>query len=170
MKKLLGVALFALAVVALSSVEGIGASDCSGPGGPAPAPVVSAPISGGSWSGSPAVAGDPCAAGVTYVDQVMTGYRAETRTRTGNRSVSSVVTREVDEPYTWTEQVPVTVAEKRTRTVCRTVTKQVPYTFTVNVPYTVAQKQTRTVCRTVEKQVPYTWTEQVPVTTVQKQK
>src|SRR6476620_10531992 len=100
MKKVLGVTLFALAIVALSSVEGNGASDCSGPGAQVQGPVATnggphggAPISGGSWTGGgAAVAGDACAGGVTYVDQVMTGYRAETRTRTVSRTVSKVVT------------------------------------------------------------------------------
>src|SRR5262245_46118085 len=154
MKRLFGMTLFAGALVALSGVESIGASDCAGPGVASPAPVA---VQGGA----PA---DACA--VTYVDRVVTGQRAETRTRQATRVVSRVVSREVEEPYTYTEMVPVTVAEKRTRTVCRTVTKQVPYTYTANVPYTVPQKQMRTVCRTVEKEVPHTWTERVPVTTV----
>ncbi|MGL4549630.1 MAG: hypothetical protein ACRC33_00470, partial [Gemmataceae bacterium] len=74
---------------------------------------------------------DGCGGGVSYVDQVVTGYRAETRTRTVNQTVSRLVTREVPETYTYTENVPVTVAEKQTRTVYKTVSKQVPYTYTV---------------------------------------
>src|SRR4051794_25161178 len=49
--------------------------------------------------------------GISYVDQVVTGYRCETRTRTVNQTVSRLVTREVPETYTYTETVPVTVAE-----------------------------------------------------------
>src|SRR4051794_27639433 len=139
MKKVLGVALFAFAVVALVSVEGVGASDCSGPGAQSHGPAVNhggshggGPVRRGGppWSGGAPMAADACAGGVTYVDQVMTGYRAETRTRTVSRMVSRVVTREVEEAYTYTEQVPVTTPEKRTRTSYRTVTKQVPYTYT----------------------------------------
>src|SRR5262249_23942829 len=115
MKKVLGVTLFTLAIVALSGVEGNGAGDCSGPGGPSHAPAVNSGTHGAPVGG--AMASDPCAGGVTYVDQVMTGYRAETRTRTASRMVSRVVTREVNDPYTYTEMVPVTVAERRTRTV-----------------------------------------------------
>src|SRR5436309_1355484 len=106
MKKLLGVTLLALILLALGGVEGRGAGDCAGPAvaPPAPAPA------------------NVCAsAGVTYVEQVMTGYRAEVRTRAVTRTVSRVVTREVEEAYQYTEMVPVTVAEKQTRTEYRTV-------------------------------------------------
>ena len=56
-----------------------------------------------------------CGGGVTYVDQVMTGCRAETRTRTVSRMVSKMVTREVQEQYTYTEQVPVTEEVRKER-------------------------------------------------------
>src|SRR5262249_39477030 len=147
MKKVLGPTLFALAIVALTSVEGNGADDKNGPKEPeiknanAPAgPAVPAGAIGHAGLGGHALlhglgvpAGDPCAGagGVIYMDKVITCYRAEARTRTIYRTVSRVVTREVEQQYTYAEMVPVTTMQRQTRTVYRTVTRQVPYTYTV---------------------------------------
>src|SRR4051812_9304645 len=56
------------------------------------------------YANGAAMAGDcgvSASAGVSYVDQVMTGYRNEVRTRTVNQTVSRLVTREVEEAYTY---------------------------------------------------------------------
>src|SRR5690606_2577450 len=72
-----------------------------------------------------AVAG---ASGVSYVPQTVTQYRTEMKTRTVQRPVSRVVTKEVAEPYTYTEVVCVTVPTKQKVTEYVPTTKQVPYT------------------------------------------
>src|SRR5262245_61537601 len=84
-----------------------------------------------------------CAA-PTYEERTVTAYRCEVKTRTVERTVQRVVTKEIEEPYTWTEMVAVTTPQKRTETVCTTVTKEVPYTYTVNVPVTTPEKRTVT--------------------------
>src|SRR4051812_13032090 len=53
---------------------------------------------------------------VAYAEQVMTGYRAEVRTRMVQRAVARVVTREVEEAYAWQETVAVSVPVKQMQT------------------------------------------------------
>src|SRR5262245_27704854 len=71
MKKVLGMALVAVAIATVIGVAGVGANDCTGPGTKVPGPVSSPVVVNG---GAAPMAADPCAVGVTYVDQVMTGY------------------------------------------------------------------------------------------------
>jgi hypothetical protein len=100
---------------------------------------------------------------IAWVDQAVTKYRVEFRTQVVPVEVTKVVSKVVDEPYSYTELVPVTVPEKRTVTSFKCEPKQVPYTYTVDVPVVIPEKRTITTCQTVAKQVPYTYTVQVPV-------
>ncbi|MFQ3591894.1 MAG: hypothetical protein SNJ82_01755, partial [Gemmataceae bacterium] len=99
-----------------------------------------------------AVAGAVECGGPAYVDQVVTGYRAETRTRVVNRTVTryNPVTKQgmqtVTEYVPTTEEVMVNVTRYqsvtkegvRTRLETQTVTQEVPTTETYveQVPYT----------------------------------
>jgi hypothetical protein len=90
------------------------------------------------------------AATVQWVERTHTQYRCETR----QRVVPTVVSREVEEKYTYTEKVPVTAPHKRTETyyvsVPEEVVRHVPVCKVVTVQ--VADPCTgacRTVCRTV---------------------
>jgi hypothetical protein len=137
---------------------------------------VGLPLIGHGSHGGGGSAPEPSAAdcdrpgdGVTYVDQEVTAYRPEPRTRTVNRLVSRLVTREVPETYTYTEMVPVTVPEKQVRTLYHLASKQVPRTTTVLVPITTAEKQTRMVYREVKKEVPFIRQEWTPVVVTEKQ-
>jgi hypothetical protein len=91
---------------------------------------------------------------VQYVTRSHTQWKCETRQRVIPTVVSRVVSREVEEKYTYTEKVPVTTQQKRTETYYVTVSeelvRQVPVcklvTELVRGPCT---GQCRTVCRTV---------------------
>src|SRR5262245_57620975 len=118
----------------------------------------------------PAVAG--CAGGVVYAasctapayeERTVTAYRCEVKTRTVERTIHRLVTKEVEVPYTWTEMVAETTPQKRTETYYTTVTKEVPYTYMVSVPVTTPEKRTITEHVCVTKEVPYTYTVNVPV-------
>jgi hypothetical protein len=107
------------------------------------------------------------AAAVQWVTRTHTQYRCETR----QRVIPTLVSREVEEKYTYTEKVPVTAQRKRTETyyesVAEEVVRQVPVskvvTETVTDPCT---GQCRAVCRTVTatEAVRCTVTRQVPRT------
>src|SRR5947209_6025856 len=70
------------------------------------------------------------AAQVQYVTRTHTQYKCETRQRVVPTVVSRVVSREVEEKYTYTEKVPVTTQRRRTEThyvsVSEEVVRQVP--------------------------------------------
>lgn len=108
---------------------------------------------------------------VQYVTRTHTQWKCETRQRVVPTVVSRVVTREVEEKYTYTEQVPVTTQQKRRETysvtVSEEVVRQVPackvVTELVSDPCT---GQCRAVCRNlaVTQEVRCVVTRQVPRT------
>ena len=149
---LAGVGLIAC-LVATSHAGGPDGPTCAGPGAVAP------------FTGGPAVGAAEC--GPQYVEQTVTAYRAETRTRVVPTVVNRVVCRVVEEAYTYTELVPVTTPQTQTQTYYTTLTRQVPYTYTELVPVTTPQRQVQTYYTTVTREVPYSYTAYVPVCTPQ---
>jgi len=65
--------------------------------------------------------------GVQYVEQTITAYRQETRTRSVQATVYRTVTKEIEVPYKYVETVPVVTPTKQTVTTYQQVSKQVPY-------------------------------------------
>jgi hypothetical protein len=111
------------------------------------------------------------AAQVQYVTRTHTQYKCETRQRVVPTVVSRVVSREVEEKYTYTEKVPVTTQQRRAVThyvsVAEEVVRRVPVckvvTEQVKDPCT---GECRAVCRTVTatQEVRCVVTRQVPQT------
>jgi len=107
------------------------------------------------------------ACGVTYVDRVVTCYRAETRTRVVPVQVTRYVTETVPEKVKYVEMVQEVTPTERTETYYVCVPREVQYNYTVNVPvwtpttvkqtyYTCAPQEVVTqvpVCRSVPCQV-----------------
>lgn len=94
------------------------------------------------------------AAQVQYVTRTHTQWKCETRQRVVPTVVSRVVSREVEEKYTYTEKVPVTTPRKRTEThyvsVAEEVVRQVPVCKRVTEQVTdPCTGECRPVCRTV---------------------
>ncbi len=100
----------------------------------------------------------PCVVSPCYVQQTVTCYKAVTKTRVVHHKVRKMVTKEVDEPYTYYELVPVVTPQKRTETVHKMVTKEVPYKYTVMQQVMEPVKKTVTTYKVVSKQVPYKYT------------
>ena len=142
-------------------------SQAGGPDGP---PCDGASVGAGPGAAAPLTAGPVVGAaecGPQYVEQTVTAYRAETRTRVVPTVVNRVVCRVVEEAYTYTEMVPVCTPQTQTQTYYTTVTRQVPYTYTELVPVTTPQRQVQTYYTTVTREVPYSYTAYVPVCTPQ---
>jgi hypothetical protein len=90
------------------------------------------------------------AASVQWVERTHTQYRCEAR----QRVVPTIVSREVEEKYTYTEKVPVTAPHKRTETyyvsVPEEVVRQVPVCKVVKELVTdPSTGECKTICRTV---------------------
>jgi hypothetical protein len=100
----------------------------------------------------------PCVSGPAYVQQTVTCYQAVTKTRTVETKVRKMVTKEVEEAFTYIELVPVVTPEQRTETVYKMVTKQVPFKYTELQQVTEPVKQTVTSYKVVTRQVPYKYT------------
>jgi hypothetical protein len=111
----------------------------------------------------------PAPSGVACVEQTVTAYRPEIRTRVVNRQVQRLVTREVEESFTYTEMVTVSTPTKRTVTTYVPRTREVPYTYSVSVPVITPVKRTVTEYVSRTREVPYTYSVSVPVITPQKQ-
>src|ERR1700691_5051333 len=93
----------------------------------------------------------------TWVEQTVTAYRTECKTQLVPVVVDKVVSKTIEEPYKYTELVPVTIPEKQTVTTYSTECK------TQLVPVVVD----KVVSKTIEE--PYKYTELVPVTIPEKQ-
>lgn len=103
-----------------------------------------------------------------WEEKTVTEYRKECKTRLVPKVVTKSVAKTIEEPYKYTELVPVTVAEKRNVTEHQCVTKEVPYTYSVKVPVVTAEKRTITTYECVAKKIPYTYTVKVPVQVTEK--
>jgi hypothetical protein len=103
-----------------------------------------------------------------WVEQTVTAYRAECKTQLVPVVVDKVVSKTIDEPYKYTELVPVTVPQKQTVTTYKCVAKEVPYTYTVHAQIVTPEKRSITTYETVARQVPFTYTVKVPVVTAEK--
>jgi hypothetical protein len=108
---------------------------------------------------------------VQYVTRTHTQYKCETRLRVVPTAVRRVVSREVEEQYTYTEKVPVTTQHRRTETYCVSVSeevvRQVPVRKVVTEQVTdPCTGECRAVCRTVTglQEVRCVVTRQVPRT------
>jgi hypothetical protein len=99
----------------------------------------------------------PCPA--AWEEKTVTRYRTEQKTRVVPVVTTRLVSKVVEVPYKYTEQVPVTVAEKRTVTTFQCVAKEVPFTYTVKVPVVVPEKRTVTTYTHVPEEIHH----QVPV-------
>jgi hypothetical protein len=96
----------------------------------------------------------PAAAQIQYVTRTHTQYKCETRQRVVPTVVRRVVSREVEEKYTYTERVPVITQQRRTETYYATVTEEVvrhvPVSKVVTEQVTdPCTGECRAVCRTV---------------------
>lgn len=100
---------------------------------------------------------------VAWVEKTVTAYHTEYQTQIVPTVVTRSVSRVVEEPYKYTELVPVTVAEKRSITSYQCVSRPVSYNYTVNVPVVTQEKRTITTLVTVARPVTYTYTVNVPV-------
>ncbi|MBY0525385.1 MAG: hypothetical protein K2R98_18400 [Gemmataceae bacterium] len=100
---------------------------------------------------------------IGWTEKTVTAYRVECKTRVVPVTANRVVQKVVEEPYQYTELVPVTVAEKRAVTTYQCVTKQVPFTYTVQVPVVVPEKRIATTYQCVAREVPFTYSVKVPV-------
>jgi len=104
-----------------------------------------------------------CGSEVSYVEQQVTAYRAECRTKEVEVTVNRLVSRVVEEKYKYTENVLVSTPEKRSETVYVCQTKQVPYTYNVVVPVTVQETRNVTAYQCQTRIVPVTVNVCVPV-------
>jgi hypothetical protein len=105
-----------------------------------------------------------------YTEQKVTAYKAVVKTREVKRDVMRMVTKDIQEPYTYWECVATTTPEKRVDTIHKLVTKEVPVSYTVSVPVVTQEKRKVTVMTNVSKEVPFTHTVCVPVVTQEKRK
>jgi hypothetical protein len=110
---------------------------------------------GGCGSSGPGCASD-CGGGVGYVEQQVTAYRTECREKEVEVTVNRMVSRVVETPYKYTENVMVTTPQKRTETFYTCQTRQVPYTYNVVVPVAMPEKRTVTQYQCQTKTVPVT--------------
>jgi hypothetical protein len=90
---------------------------------------------------------------VTYVDQVMTGYRPVMKSKKVDVMVTRMVTKEYTEKVKYTEMVPKSKKEKRTAVTYRCITESVPVTYHVNVPVITPVKTKQTVWTCVPTEV-----------------
>src|SRR5262245_34827351 len=93
-----------------------------------------------------------CGAAVAYVEQTVTAYRPEYKTRVVPMEVTRMVSKVVEQPYKYTEMVPVVTPQKRTETFYTTQTKEVPFKYTEMVPVVTPQKRTETFYTTQTKE------------------
>jgi len=105
---------------------------------------------------------DTCGMAVSYVDQEVTAYRTEVRTREVEREVREWVTREVKQEYKYYELKEVVTPKKQTVVWYENVTVRVPVEYDVCVPTLVNEKRQVTTFRTDYVQVPYDYLVTVP--------
>jgi len=117
--------------------------------GPPPCPPPSCDTSCGYGSGS--------GYNVSWVEQKVTGYRPEWKTK--KVDVVVVEHKMVEQPYTYWVSQPVVTKQKAK--VCEMAQSEQPYTYVVNKM--VESKQKVKVCQVTwqQKEVPYTWYEAV---------
>jgi hypothetical protein len=104
----------------------------------------------------------------TWVEQTVTAYRTECKTQLVPVVVDKVVSKTIEEPYKYTELVPVTIPEKQTVTTYKCVAREVPYTYTVHAQVVTPETRSVTTYETATRQVPFTYTVKVPVVTAEK--
>lgn len=104
---------------------------------------------------------DHCGYNVTWVEQKVTGHKAEWKTR--KVDVVVIENKMVEQPYTY--WVPQPVMTKQKAKVCQIVTSEQPYTYYVNQMTPVKEKAR--VCQVTwqSQEVPYTWHEPVQTKT-----
>jgi hypothetical protein len=105
---------------------------------------------------------DTCGMAVSYVDQEVTAYRTEVKTREVEREVREWVTKEVKQDYKYYELKEVVTPTKRTVVWYENITVRVPVEYDVCVPTLVTEKRKVTTYKTDYVQVPYDYVVSVP--------
>jgi hypothetical protein len=107
---------------------------------------------------------DTCGMAVSYVDQEVTAYKTEIKTREVERDVQEWVTKEVKQEYKYYELKEVVTPRKQTVVWYESVTVRVPVEYDVCVPTLVTEKRKVTTYKTDYIQVPFDYVVAVPET------
>ncbi len=105
---------------------------------------------------------DTCGMAVSYVDQEVTAFKTEVKTREVEREVKEWVTKEVKENYKYYVLAEKVTPTKQTIVWYENVTVKVPVEYDILVPTTVIEKRKVTSYKTEYVQVPYTYMINVP--------